>query len=64
MPHINYSVELDVEELSFSLARNVDNDDLIKFIKEIDLHVCDWEFTTKLHDYFAAEMKKMAGEEA
>lgn len=58
MNTITLPVELDLDHLAFTLAREVSNDDLIKLIKAIDHNVCEYEFTEKLLKMFQRVIDK------
>lgn len=58
MNTITLPVELDLDHLGFTLAREVSNDDLIKLIKAIDDSVCEYEFTEELLKMFQRVIDK------
>lgn len=58
MNKITLSVELDIDELAFTLAREVPYDKLIKLIKVIDDAVMEYEFTEELAKTFQAAIDK------
>lgn len=41
-----------------TIVNNLSRDELIEFIKEIDLIVADYDFTNELKNYFVEEIKK------
>jgi len=61
MNTITLPVELDLDHLAFTLAREVSNDDLIKLIKAIDDNVCEYEFTEELLKMFQGVIDKENG---
>lgn len=54
---ISQTVTLDAEELVRSVRYDRNYEELLEFIKEIDLRVGEWDFTLKLCEHFA-ELKK------
>lgn len=55
---LEVDANIDDEELIRQLIRQNHRDDLIDFIKSLDLAVAEYEFTEKLRDYFVEEMEK------
>ena len=51
-------LNIQIENLIDSLKKNLSRDELIDFIKEIDLSVAEYDFTAKLRDHFIMEMAK------
>jgi hypothetical protein len=51
-------IEIPIEILVDSMRKCLSKDDLLEFIKEIDLSVAEYDFTAKLRDYFVLEMAK------
>jgi hypothetical protein len=45
------------KELAEEIVRNSSNDELVRFVKDMDMCVQDWDFTRRLCDYFVKEMK-------
>lgn len=43
---------LDISVLIERLAAQLDRDELLEFIKKLDLEVSDWDFTNRLTAYF------------
>jgi len=62
MSKIAMVMSSDRKDLTCEIARNSTNDELVKFVKDMDGFVQDWEFTKGLYDYFTKEMKKLAAE--
>lgn len=58
MNTITIPVELELNQLAFTLAREVSNDDLIKLIKAIDDSVMEYEFTEELLKMFQGVIDK------
>ncbi len=58
MNTITLPVQLDLDQLAFTLAREVSNDDLIKLIKAIDDSVMEYEFTEELLKTFQGVIDK------
>lgn len=56
-------VSIDVESLAFSLARDLDYDTLINFIKHLDLAVADWDFSRELIKFANAVAEDLKAEE-
>lgn len=58
MKKIFLRADLDVDELPEMLSDSLDHDELFEFVKALDLHVADWDFTDKLIAYFDGEKVK------
>lgn len=53
---LNVGVGLNVSTLAETLGRFLDHDDLIQFVKDLDLAAADWDVTEKLYEHFSALM--------
>ena len=52
---LNVTVEVDAHQLAMSLAESRDYRALFRLIEDIDAQMADWDFTEKLHAYFAKQ---------
>lgn len=46
--NINLGLRVNKNSIISSMAMNMDYDEIIEFIKELDLYIGDWGFTNKL----------------
>jgi len=60
---VTVPVNIDLEDIVNSLVSDKSHDDLMEFIKHLDLAVGDWDFTERLHKYFVAAMEELEREE-
>lgn len=51
------STSIDLITLIERLTEQLTREELIKFIKRLDLEVADWDFTNELTDYFNHQQK-------
>lgn len=50
-------VGVDTEDLIHEMNQQLTPEELIQFVKDLDLTVGDWEFTEELYKYFKKEHK-------
>lgn len=50
---VNVTLPVNLEELVYSFVQEVDQEKILKFIKQVDLMVADWDFTLKLFKHFS-----------
>lgn len=55
---LKFNVDVEVELDAFTLTERLIDDDLLELIKDIDLWVCNWDFTKKLHAHFSKLMEE------
>lgn len=55
---MNINVDVNLEDLAFSIAATLDYQDCLSFIKEIDNNNSDWEFTERILKYCLEQVLK------
>ena len=50
---------IETDDFMELMVSQMDREQLLQFIKELDLMVADWDFTDKLIDHFNNEKKKL-----
>lgn len=62
MPIIYQTVAIATEDIADSIASGLSREEIIEFIKAIDLSVADWDFTNELITYFKQQEKVFVDE--
>lgn len=59
MSKISIEHDINVGDLVYQIVEQLDNEQMFKFIKDLDLYAQDWNLTKKLMNHFKNEMKKL-----
>lgn len=51
-------METSTIDIMLSLIRSLTTEEMIKFIKDLDYEMQDWDFTEKMFEYFDDTMKE------
>lgn len=51
------SVSIEPEELAIDMASQLTQDEVVDFVEFLDMQMCDWQFTERLHKFFKKEHK-------
>lgn len=50
MTNLDLHVKIDISELAHEIAYELSDDDIMKFILQLEENVMDWRFTKRLRD--------------
>lgn len=50
--NVRFAVDIELNEFIQDAIMQLDNDQIIKFVKNLDAEMQDWDFTLKLYEYF------------
>ena len=62
--NINLNANINLFDILDSLSSDLDYEELLDFIKELDLKIADWDFTEQLYNYFKKQHEIFLEEEA
>lgn len=50
--NVRLTVDIDLDDFIENGLFNIDNDQILQFIKDIDRRIENWDFTCKLYEHF------------
>ena len=54
---LSLNVSVSIDDILDRLIETVPQPQLLKFVKDLDRRIAEWDFTLKLHKHFAKEKK-------